>query len=209
MGRDGPGGRWMPRWRHLLPSPKVLNPMISIFCYIYLHWHHKNQPNVGNIIIYHTWKIWDMQQNVTFQKWALRMIRLPINWHMELQWPARQHCVGPMWLMLKCSLQWMCLVLRWLVVTPRGQQKTAQQIPLFIPIPLTSVTYISPFEISSIRHRGGIGLMLAPTESKFLKFVKVPRNMKGDWAVWVYFYPKRKLVGVKFKSIFPKWEYES
>lgn len=42
------------------------------------------------------------------------------------------------------------------------------------------IRYISPFDISSIRHRGGIGLMLAPTESKFLKFVKVPRNMKGD-----------------------------
>ena len=133
MGRDGPGGRWMPRWRHLLPSPKVLNPMISIFCYIYLHWHHKNQPNVGNMPY-----VEDMgyATKCYFQKWTLRSIRLPINWHIELQWPARQHCVGPMWLMLKCSLQWMCLVLRWLVVTPRGQQKTAQQIPLFIPIPL-------------------------------------------------------------------------
>ena len=62
--------------------------------------------------------------------------------------------------------------------TPNGQQKTAQQIPLFIPIPLHPLHI--PLEISSIRHRGGIGLMLVPTESKFLKFVKVPRNMKGD-----------------------------
>lgn len=53
-----------------------------------------------------------------------------------------------------------------------------QQIPLFIPIPLHPLHI--PLEISSIRHRGGIGLMLVPTESKFLKFVKVPRNMKGD-----------------------------
>ena len=119
---------------------KPIRSILVIFTY-WVHWRHKKQPNLGNIIIYHTWKIWDMQQNVTFQKWTLRMIRLPINWHMELQWPARQHCVGPMWLMLKCSLQWMCLVLRWLVVTPRGQQKNSTTDPLVHTNPVTSVTY--------------------------------------------------------------------
>lgn len=148
-----------------------------------------------------------MQQNVTFQKWTLRMIR-PINWRGTAVTCQAALC----WTDVADAEVFIAVNVFGTQVTgghTSWSKKTAQQIPLFIPIPLTSVTYISPFDISSIRHRGGIGLMLVPTESKFLKFVKVPRNIKGDWAVWVYFCPKRKLVGVKFKSIFPKWEYES